>query len=168
MAHSSIEARIQKLGLAYEKQHNRTRELEREIVAFFGYSQGILQKLIDQNNQLVDTLQKTKLPEDVFGDDAKRSDQIAQMVQTYTPDFRELVASKPLMDRIFNFEPRLIKDLKMLEVISGMEQQSKHVMGLLEEEHRKLQPTLEILQRRLANCKKQLEEVNRFSQHTLN
>ncbi|MCF8464872.1 MAG: hypothetical protein K9G41_08525 [Flavobacteriales bacterium] len=168
MAHPSIKARIQKLGKTYEAQQNRTRLLEKEVVAFFGRSQGLLKRLIDQNDQLLANIKKSKLPEDIFMDDAKRSDQIAQLTVSYQPKFLTLVESKPLLDAIFNFEQRLTKDLRLLEIFSTMKQESEQVLGQLEEEHRKIQPLLETIEQRFSDCKRHLAEIDRFSQHPLN
>ncbi|GEM_PF-6964808 len=168
MAHLSITVRIKKLGKAYERQHNETRKLEQEVIAFFGRSQGVMKRLIDQNDKLLTNLGKSKLPEDIFRDDAIRSDQIAKLTVSYQPKFKELIECKPLLDAIFNFEQRLIKDLQMLEMLSGLEQQSKDVFMQLEEEHQKLQPLLDTIQQRFKDCKKSLAEIEQFSQHTLN
>lgn len=168
MAHPSLKARIDRLGKTYEAQHRKTRQLEEEVVAFFSHSQNMMKRLIDQNERLLTNIKKSKLPEDIFMDEAKFSDQIAQMTVAYQPKFYRLVESKELWDVIFHFEQRLIKDLLLLETISSLKQQSEQVFRQLEEDHRKLQPMIETIQQRFSDCKRHLAAIDQFSQHPLN
>lgn len=168
MAHPSINARIQKLGTTYEKQHQQARKLSQNMVAFFGHSQEVMKRLMAENDKLLVMRRKSKLAGDVLAEQTKLSDQIAELTVKHQSKFKELVESRPLLNVIFDFEDRLFKDLQMLEILSTMEQQSKHVLSLLEEEHQKLKPLLETLEQRLKNCKKHLAEIDQFSQHMLN
>lgn len=90
------------------------------------------------------------------------------MTLAYQPKFKELVASKPLLDKVFDFEQRLMKDLQSLHQLAEDKERSAHLLQALEKEHETVTQQLNTLKLRLAHCKKLVNEINSFSQHPLN
>lgn len=168
MFHPSILTQINQLGYTYEKEHAEAVQLQQETAFFFKYSSSIMNKLIEQNNRLLEKIRKPTIPDELHTKEVALSDKLAQMTQSYLPKFKELIDSKPLLDKVFDFEQRLIKDLKRLHQLKQDKKQSQNILRVLEKEHQAASQHLSTMKQRLAHCKKLMNELTSLSQHQLN
>lgn len=168
MFHPSISTQIDQLGNTYQQEHAEAMRLQQEMVFFFEYSQSIMKKLIDKNNLLKQKIRKPNIADGPLSKEIALSDQLAKMTLSYQPKLKELVASKPLLDQVFDFEQRLVNDLQKLNQLEKDEKQSQSIFRVLVKEHEAVSQQLSKLKLRLAHCKKLLNELSSFSQHQLN
>lgn len=168
MFHPSISTQIDQLGNTYQQEHAEAMRLQQEMVFFFEYSSSIMKKLIDKNNLLKQKMRKPNIADGPLSKEIALSDQLAKLTLSYQPKLKELVASKPLLDKVFDFEQRLVKDLHKLNQLAEDEKQSQSIFRALENEHEAVSQQLSKLKLRLTHCKKLLNELSSFSQHQLN
>lgn len=168
MFYPSISTQIDQLGNTYQQQHAEAMRLRQEMVFFFEYSQSTMKKLMAQNNRLLEKMRKPNIANEPFSKEIALSDQLAEMTRTYLPTFKELIESKPLLDKVFDFEQRLVKDLQRLHQLAADKGRSENMLQALEKEHVTVTHQLSTLKLRLAHCKKLLNQLNSFSQHQLN
>ena len=168
MIHPSLLPRLEQIGKSYEQEHKEAMNLKKEILLFFDYSQSTMKKLMAQNDRLLVNLKGISASDRLLHKDIQLSDQLAEMTRAYMPHFKELIAGKSLLDKVFAFEKRLVKDMQRLNDLNELQEQSEHIVQALEEEHHTIRPLLDKLKQRVAHCKKLLNELNSFSQYQLN
>jgi hypothetical protein len=168
MVHPSISTQIDHLGNTYQQQHAEAMRLQQEMVFFFEYSQSIMKKLVGQNNRLLEKMRKPTIPDELHRKEVALSDQLAQMTQSYLPQFKELIECKPLLDKVFDFEQRLVKDLQRLHQLEKDGNRSQSIWQALKNEHEVASQQLIKLKLRLEHCKTLMNELISLGQHQLN
>jgi len=156
----SVEKRINKVGYAYEKMHNDTQDMEKEIHEYCERSEPYFPKFIAMNNQYLELKKENLVPKAELEKRWNVLDAMAEKTKEHLPLFKELIyESKPMMEDIYNFGRTLEKDLLNLSRQKNNKEASEKLTCQLEDKLKPLQEKFSTVRQRIDNCKNRFDEI---------
>jgi hypothetical protein len=167
--HPSVNARVNKLGKAYEKLQAAAIRSIKDVADFCERSGPVFKQFMAYNDQLAHLLSEEKIPEHLLKEQIETSDAVAALGRQFLPMFSDLVhTTKPKLDHIIDYGSTLIRELDALHALRHQKEASEIFVLRLEEQVSALAQTHTELRQHLNACTSAIQQMQATLKRSIN